>query len=77
MKFSIPFYINHFMLSLAVLKTSMILIRSPCCPAETSRPKLEEVKTNTRWNALIIVAVVVGLLAILISLLLHTGWIGS
>ena len=36
---------------------------------------MEEVKTNTRWNALIVVAVVVGLLAAFISLLLHRGWI--
>ena len=51
----------------------MILIRSPCCLAEPLRPKLEEVKTNTRWNALIMVVVVVGVQVAFISLLLHRG----
>lgn len=57
--------------------TSVILIRSSCCLAEPLRPKLEEAKTNTRCNALIIVAVVVGFLAAFISILLHRVWIGS
>ena len=55
----------------------MILICYPCCLAEPLRPKSEEGKTKTRCNALITVPVVIVLLAVLISFLLHRGWIGS
>lgn len=55
----------------------LVVTMSNMVYAEPSRPKLEEAKTNTRCNALIIVAVVVGFLAAFISILLHRVWIGS